>query len=261
MAHQKCRAAIDKALGDTVVQRIGQAILDAAGAFLPIGSAVDPVAAMGHVGPGADMGDPHHQRVDIAVEPVELRHLAADPGARQPPFRPGELDEAMRQEPGMAVAHYLAEIRDLADLPEQPDRAGMGRQRGYLGVARQQLERAVVVGVARLDQPGPRRPLVEAAQQGPDRPELQPGIAPGQAGQRVKPVLFDRGDELGIERALISRRAERAVAHMPTGAAGDLCDFGCRELARAAPVELAQAGKGDMVEIHVEAHADRVSGD
>ena len=80
MAHQKCRAAIDKALGNTVVQRIGQAILDAAGAFLPIGGVLDPVTAMGDVGPGADMGDPHHQRINIAVEPIKLRHLVPDPG-------------------------------------------------------------------------------------------------------------------------------------------------------------------------------------
>ena len=72
---------------------------------------------------------------------------------------------------------------------------------------------------------------------------------------------FDRLDDLGVERPLLGGGAKGAVAHMPPGAAGDLGDLGGGQPARAAAVEFADAGKGDMVEIHVEAHADRVGGD
>ena len=167
----------------------------------------------------------------------------------------------MRQKPRVAVAHHLAEIGDLADLPEQPHRAGIGRQHRDFGIARQQLQRPVVVGVAHLHQARRRRPLVEALQQRADRIEAQIAVAPGNPGQRLEAVLLDRRDDLRFEQALVGRRAERAVAHVPSGAPGDLADFGRRQAARAAPVEFREAGKGDMVEIHVQPHADRVGRD
>ncbi len=47
LAHQKGRAPIDEALGDAVVQRVGEPVLDAAGALLPGRRAVDPVGRDG----------------------------------------------------------------------------------------------------------------------------------------------------------------------------------------------------------------------
>src|SRR2546430_1387481 len=44
--HQQGGAAIDKALGDAVVQRVRQPVLDTAGALLPVAGAVDPVRAV-----------------------------------------------------------------------------------------------------------------------------------------------------------------------------------------------------------------------
>ena len=176
-------------------------------------------------------------------------------------LRPREMHEAMRQKPRMAVAHDLAEIGDLADFPEQPHRAGIGREIDDIGVARQQLQRAVVVGVAHLYETRRRRPFVEAVQQRADRVEAQIAVAPRNPGQRLEAVLLDRRDDFRFEQALVGRRAERAVAHVPAGAAGDLADFGRRQAPRAAPVEFREAGEGDMVEIHVQAHADRVGRD
>ena len=73
--------------------------------------------------------------------------------------------------------------------------------------------------------------------------------------------ILDRLDDLGIERPLLGGGAEGAVAHVPPGAAGNLGDLGGGQAARAAAVEFADAGEGDMVEIHVEPHADRIGGD
>jgi len=84
----------------------------------------------------------------------------------------------MREKPGMAVAHHLAEIGDLADLPQQADRPGIGGQLHHLGIAGQQLQGAVIIGVARLHETGRGWPLVEAFQQCPDRLKMQAGVAP-----------------------------------------------------------------------------------
>ena len=47
---------------------------------------------------------------------------------------------------------------------------------------------------------------------------------------------------------------------MPAGASRDLADLDGGERAYAMSVELPQSGEGDVVHVHVEAHADRVSG-
>ena len=74
-------------------------------------------------------------------------------------------------------------------------------------------------------------------------------------------MRFDRFDDFPVERNLLGGSAEGAVIHVPPGAAGDLSNFGSGQPPRAAPVEFADPGEGDMVEIHVETHADRVSRD
>ena len=55
--------------------------------------------------------------------------------------------------------------------------------------------------------------------------------------------------------------AERAVAQMAPGAAGDLAELSGAEITILVAVELAVLGKGDMVQVEVEAHADSVGGD
>ena len=58
-----------------------------------------------------------------------------------------------------------------------------------------------------------------------------------------------------------AERSEGAVLLVAPGAARDLRHFGDRQAAVAAAVELLEAGEGDMGDVHVEAHADRVGGD
>ena len=137
----------------------------------------------------------------------------------------------------------------------------MAGEVGDFAIAGERLQRAVVVGFAGLDQPRQRRPLVEAFEQRANRIEAQPGIAPIEPGQRIEAMRFDRLDDLGIERPLFGGSAKGAIAHVPPGAAGNLGDLGGGEPARAAAVEFADACEGDMVEIHVETHADRIGGD
>ena len=69
------------------------------------------------------------------------------------------------------------------------------------------------------------------------------------------------GAEFGERVAFQGQAAERAVALVAPGAAGDLRHLGGGQAAAAVAVELGEAGEGDMVDVHVEAHADRVGGD
>ena len=74
-------------------------------------------------------------------------------------------------------------------------------------------------------------------------------------------MALDRGDDVRVEVGRVAGDAEGAVLAKAPGAAGDLADLLGMEPARAPSVELAQAGEGDMVDVHVEAHADRVGRD
>ena len=56
----------------------------------------------------------------------------------------------------------------------------------------------------------------------------------------------------------LGRDPEGSVIHIATGATGDLAKLGRRQLAEGEAVEFPGRGEGDMVKIHVEAHADRV---
>lgn len=55
--------------------------------------------------------------------------------------------------------------------------------------------------------------------------------------------------------------AEGAVAGVATSAPGDLAHLGKVQVAELEAVELARAGEGDVVDVEIEAHADRVGGD
>jgi len=72
---------------------------------------------------------------------------------------------------------------------------------------------------------------------------------------------LDGGDNVGVDFRRFARHPERAVLLEPSRAAGDLADLLRLQPAQAAAVEFAQAGEGDMVDVHVEAHADGVGGD
>ena len=80
-------------------------------------------------------------------------------------------------------------------------------------------------------------------------------------------MLLDRIDlflgKLG-RRAMLRharQRAESAVALVPARTSGDLRHLGRQQTAHADAVELGQPGKGDVIDIEIEPHADRVGRD
>ena len=74
-------------------------------------------------------------------------------------------------------------------------------------------------------------------------------------------MAFERLHQLGLERRAAAGGAEGAVARGAAGAAGDLGELGGVELAELIAVEFAVGGKGDVIDVEIEPHADGVGGD
>ncbi len=77
----------------------------------------------------------------------------------------------------------------------------------------------------------------------------------------VEAVVLHGLDDVFGEAADLGGCAKAAVVHMAPGPTGDLPDFRGSEPPCLPTVELAGFGKGNVVEVHVQAHADRVGGD
>ena len=94
-----------------------------------------------------------------------------------------------------------------------------------------------------------------------ERGKIQLRIAPLQHFHAVEGVVLQRVDQFRLERRAAPGGAEGAVARGAAGAAGDL-----RELGRIQPAELiavifAVGGKGDVIDVEIEPHADRIGRD
>ncbi len=90
---------------------------------------------------------------------------------------------------------------------------------------------------------------------------VQRAAAPLQDAHLIEGVGLETLDQLRVERADLSRCPERAVVHVAPGASGDLSEFRGGEVAMRVAVELAHPCEGDVIEIEIEAHADRVGRD
>ena len=158
----------------------------------------------------------------------------------------------------------LAEIGNAAGRPEAADEIGAGRAVGH-GIGGEQLQHREVGRLGRGAQFAAGGAALERGDQRLDAGEIQLALAPVEEVQRREAMFLDRLDLLGAEfrhrLAGEGKRAEAAVALVAAGAAGDLRHFGGGQPPPARAVELGQAGEGDMVDVHVEPHADRVGGD
>ena len=116
-ARQQGGAPVDEAPGQALVQRVGQSVLDRAGAGAQPLRVGGPAGAPGDVVPGPDMRDARRQHVDVAVRAVEAVHHAPDPGLRQHAGGIGQLAVDRRKQAVMRVGNGLAEVRHPADPP------------------------------------------------------------------------------------------------------------------------------------------------
>ena len=162
----------------------------------------------------------------------------------------------------MMFGAELFEIGEAAHVPQALHRGGFVGACAHLHVARQMLEHRNIDGFGgraqRLVLGRPRK----VGDQCVERIETRRRIAPEQAGQRREMMPFDRGDFFGREAALwLADSAETAVLLVPPGASGDLRHFRYGQAADPAAVEFLQAREGDMLDVKVQPHADRVGGD
>ena len=261
-SYKQCRASIDKPLRQTLVQHIGQPVLDRARALLPVLGALNPVRAVRNVGPCPYVRDACHQRVDVAIEAFQSLDVTVDPVVRQPLAALGEMLEELAEQGGVLFRHRLAEIRHLADFPEQLHTARCVQARQEFRMLRQRLQRELVVLLAHALQRGMRRRRVERRDQRRHRAEIERRVAPLQVAQRIEAVVLDRLDRLLVQPADIDRwcrRCRRSCA----GRRGRRSARSRRRAAAAScrPSYLRNAREPDMVHVHVQAHADRVGRD
>ena len=160
----------------------------------------------------------------------------------------------------MRGRRQLAVVRDLAALPQPQHVAAIARDLAHAVVARGDLERDLVGGHRRAGEAVLARKQVERRGQRLDRAEVEARVAPLQEPDLVETVRLQHLDEFAVERRAAAGRAERAVADVAPGAPGDLPELGRVQPPVVPAVELAVAGEGDVVDVEVETHADRVGG-
>ena len=71
-------------------------------------------------------------------------------------------------------------------------------------------------------------------------------------------MIFDRVDHVLVDGADFSNRPERPVRQVTARPAGNLGKLRGRQFPVIFAVELSQAGDRDMIDIHVQTHADRI---
>ncbi len=224
-AHQMAGALVDEALGQALMEGIGELVLDRARPFLPMVGIVEPLGPVGHEGPGAHMGDPHGQSVDIPFRAVQPVQMPGQPIRRQTIVVIQQVLVDGGQQDNMFLKGHVPEIRDLTHAP-QPLQVGTTLE-GFADhhVFGHPSERQIVARDPRPRQSLDRRRHFKALDQGLEGSEIQVPIAPLHDAHGIEAVGFDLFHEIGIEIRGVARRAEGPVIEIAPGPPGDLTDF------------------------------------
>ena len=261
--HQHRCAAVDEPFGQPRVERIGQAGLDRPGASGHLFFGQHPIGPLGNVGPTADRGDPHLQSVDITGRIVELGDRPRDEIAAK--LAIAQILPQARDKPRMGLGALVTEIGQAADLPEPLDLPRSTDSFTDFGIFGQAAQHCQINRLNGRGQLGPFRRPRKIGNQGIEARKIELGFAPQQSGLRRKAVFLDRVDFLGrklrVVAAAAGQRPESPIALMAPGAPGDLGHFSAGQTALADPVKFAEPRKGDVFDIEIEPHADRIGGD
>ena len=150
--HQHAGAAVDEALGQPFVQRIGQLVLNRARDALPMLRIGKPIRTVGNESPGPDMRDPVGERIDVAVGPVGLRDLTGEPIGRDVTLSHQESIEGYGKF-RMGRRRDLAIVGNLADIPQTLDGGAVAREAAHVLVARRMFQHQNVLGDRRAREP------------------------------------------------------------------------------------------------------------
>ena len=187
------------------MQGVREPVFQGSGDPLPVGRVGQPLGAVGDVGQGAHIGQPHGERVDLAVGAVDLLQLAGHPGVRHAPVALGQVLEQGLGEPHVVFHRGLAEVRRLAGVPQAKQGRAVAAARGQVLIGGELAQRGFVKRLFGRLQPFARRRLGERAQQVGQRVEVQPGVAPQRLGDGLEAVLLDVRHQVVVHR-LAKRR-------------------------------------------------------
>ena len=260
--HQDAGAPVDEAAREAFVQGVGQSVLYPTCLALPMFRVAQPVGSVGDEGPGASLGDPTGQRVDVAVGPIDHGHLLGEPRVGDAAGHPlHEESVELGHQIGVHLRVDLAVVRHAADVPEPPHRGGAARHVADVVLLHEDLEGLLILAHGGAGQPRFARVLVEARLQALQAAEAQVRIAPLQDAEGIEVVALEPLHQLGLEGRAAPGGAEGAVGEVAPGAAGDLAHLGGGELAEAGAVVLPVRREGDVVDVEVEAHPDGIGCD
>ena len=259
-AHQGRGPPVDEALHQLLVQPVGQAVLQLPAAALPVLGVRQPVGAVGGVGERADPRQPLGQHVDLPVQPVHGAELLGDPVLGQATLAAGQVLEDGPHQAQVLVLGGLAEVRGLAGVPERQQGGAVPRPVGDPVILGQRPQRGLVQAFLGQLQPLPAGGPGEGAHEVREGRIVQRRRPPLGPLDRLIGVGLDSLHQVLVHLRRLPRHPEGAVGAIAPGAAGDLADLLGGQPAGPAPVELAQAGEGHMVHVHVQAHADGVGG-
>ena len=235
-------------------------ILQAPGSIGPMIGLLQPAGPVRNIGPGPDPGNPLHQGLCAALEVIQLGHPPGHPlmrdfagGRRQKP------EQGLKQGKVMVFGESQ-EIRNLTNCPESLNHLGgiCLHPPGGKGLKRPQVQRFPGGAKQRVG-----RGLLQAFDQRQRSFEIERRVAPFQAFQGAKGVVFNFADILGVQAFALnfSQRREGAAVQVPPGAPGYLRQLMGKKLAPPGPVEFLHLGEHHVVDVHIQPHADGVGGD
>ena len=264
IAQQDGGAPIDETLRQRGVERIGQLFLQRAGALRHFDRMGQPVWAMRDIGPGARGGDSARQRVDIALHRIEPGQILGEPVARNVAHAFGQKLPDAADGAAMMVRAQLLEVGQAAGTPQPFDLPLALDPLDHERIVGHAAQHGEVHGFGRGAQFGALRLLLQIGQKMLQPVGIRRAVAPEKLFDRREAMCFDRFDLFGREGGvaiLAAQTAERAVLVMTARAPGDLRHFADGQAAAATAIIFAQGGEGDMGDVQVQPHADRIGRD
>ena len=204
------------------------------------------------------MGDAVGQRIEVTLGVFAMLELAGEPIFRNKAWQTGQKLEYAAHEMGVFGGRNIAVIRQLADRPEEFHFAPGFREFGHVGIANygfQRLDIGARLGAGEAILPGHGSKAAAQALQGA---KIKVRVAPLQRTDSVEVMVLKAVDGFLVKSLRFTGAAEGAVIHVAAGAAGDLAELAGAELAVLEAIELSCGGKGYVIDIHVEAHADGI---
>ena len=256
--HQHAGATVHEALGQLLVQSVREPVFDRAGPFLPMRRIGNPLRTVGDVGPSPDMCDALGDGIDLAFDIVEASHMPFEPGVWKHTLMAHEMLEDVSKQLCVFLDGNLPEIGNLAHLPELPY---IGRTCGLFldaRISRKDPQHQLIVLRARAAEAACGRQGVKAVVKRCDGREIKARVSPLDHLDRIEPVVLDGLDQIGVEWFCFRGHTEGAVIHVPASTSCDLRQFVGPQRAAHRAIEFLGCRKGDMVDVHVQPHADRI---